>query len=68
LVPAVANGLWAYLVSSLFLGIFDFSAMAILQCFCVNFELGGNTYTPDALAGFIDKLEDEAAGAEGSDY
>lgn len=30
LVPAIANGLWAYLISSLYLGIFDFSAMAIL--------------------------------------
>ena len=59
MVPAIANGLWAFLVSSLFLGIFDFSGMAILQCFCVNYELGGTKYTPDSLVDFIDKLENE---------
>lgn len=66
LVPAIANGLWAYLCASLFLGIFDFSAMAILQCFCVNYELGGTCYTPDALVDFIDQLEEaEAKDSEG---
>ena len=61
LVPAVANGLWAFLVASLFLGIFDFSGMAILQCFLVNEELGGTKYTPDSLKDFIEISEEEHA-------
>merc|ERR1719379_1054151 len=59
LVPAIANGIWAFLVSSLYLGIFDFSAMAILQCFLVNHETGGNRNTPESLKPFIESLEDD---------
>jgi hypothetical protein len=59
LVPAIANGVWAFLVASLYLGIFDFSAMAILQCFLVNHECGGNTFTPESLKPFIEQLEDD---------
>jgi hypothetical protein len=68
LVPAIANALWAYLVSSLFLGIFDFSAMAILQCFCVNYEIGGTAYTPDALVDFIEEMEDAESKRDGANY
>lgn len=68
LVPAIAMGLWAYLCASLFLGIFDFSAMAILQCFCVNEELGGTCYTPDALKGFIDEQDKNEAERSGKEH
>jgi hypothetical protein len=68
LVPAIVIALWAYLVSSLFLGIFDFSAMAILQCFCVNYEIGGTTFTPAALVDFIDEIEENEANKEGATY
>jgi len=68
LVPAIFIGIWAYLVSSLYLGIFEFSSMAILQCFIFNEEIGGKDYTPDALRPFIQQLDEDEHKADPDNY
>lgn len=39
----------AYMVASVFLAIFTFTASTILQCFLLDEEVGGGNRTPDAL-------------------
>ena len=43
----------AYLVASVFLAIFTFTASTILQCFLLDEEVGGGNRTPDALQTFL---------------
>ena len=56
-VPGFIIFLVAWIVSALFLTIFDFACLAILQCFLTNKEMGGTVATPDSLKDFIDKEE-----------
>jgi hypothetical protein len=51
-------GIWAYMVSSIFLSLFEDSAITILYCFILDEEHGGSTKTPDSLRQFLD-LADE---------
>lgn len=40
MLPAIFSAVIAYLIATLFLSIFDFSALAILQCFITQEEAG----------------------------
>jgi ABC-type antimicrobial peptide transport system permease subunit len=35
-IPAVIVALFAYMISSVFLSVYDFSALTILHCFCLD--------------------------------
>lgn len=37
-IPAIFAVLFAYMISSVFLTVFDFSALTILHCFCLDEE------------------------------
>lgn len=56
-VPAGIVALVAYLVANLFLGIFDFAALAILHCYILEKDHGASIHTPDALKKFFDKKQ-----------
>jgi len=58
-VPAFCIFLFSWVIASLFLSIFDFACLAILQCFIQNKEMGGTVNTPDSLKDFIDKEDDK---------
>lgn len=60
-VPAFIIFLISWVVSSLFLSIFDFASLAILQCFLTNMEMGGTAIAPDSLKDFVEKEEKEYA-------
>ncbi len=47
----------AYILSSIFLSVFSFSATAILHCFLVDEEVGGGRQ-PKSLQPFIDRNEE----------
>lgn len=56
--PVIIVVFIAYLISSVFLSIFSFSATAILHCFILDSELakkGGRNATPESLTPFIEK-------------
>lgn len=53
-VPATIIGVFAYLISSMFLSVFDFSALTILHSFCLDEEQGGSRNTPEGLKNFLD--------------
>lgn len=53
-VPAVVVGIFAYMIASIFLAVFDFSALTILHCFSLDEEQGGSRNTPDGLKKFLD--------------
>jgi hypothetical protein len=42
------------MIASIFLSVFDFSALTILHCFCLDEEQGGSRNTPDGLKKFLD--------------
>jgi hypothetical protein len=46
--------IFAYMIASIFLSVFDFSALTILHCFCLDEEQGGSANTPDGLRKFLD--------------
>jgi hypothetical protein len=50
---------WAYMVSSIFLSIFEDSALTILYCFILDEEFGGSTKTPDSLRPFLDIADEK---------
>lgn len=57
ILPAVLIGLVAYFVGSLFLSVFSFSCTAILHCFILDEDTGGDdSMTPESLVSFIDKV------------
>ena len=58
-VPAIVVAIAAYLIASLFISLFDFAALTILQCFLVNIEMGGTVTTPDSLKPFIEQVEQQ---------
>jgi len=58
IVPAVIVGFAAYIVSSIFLSVFDFAALAILHCFIMDQDFGGSTRTPQSLQPFLDKNDE----------
>ncbi len=52
----------AYLISSVFISLFSFSATTILHCFIVDSELStqagrSNAHTPQSLQPFLEKNE-----------
>jgi hypothetical protein len=51
---------FAYLVSGVFLSLFQDSALTILHCFCLDEEQGGGRNTPEELKGFIDMADEQA--------
>ena len=53
-VPATIIAVFAYLTASMFLSVFDFSALTILHAFCLDEEQGGSRNTPDGLKKFLD--------------
>lgn len=58
-VPAFVVLLIAWLVAGLFISIFDFSCLTILQCFLTSKEVaektGGRIYAPPSLRGYLRK-------------
>jgi hypothetical protein len=42
------------MIASVFLAVFDFSALTILHCFSLDEEQGGSRNTPDGLRKFLD--------------
>jgi hypothetical protein len=66
---------YAYVVASLFLTIFSFSARTILHCFLLDEENGGSRDTPECLKKFIDDFDEskgqdkeEDGGKTGKDF
>jgi choline transporter-like protein 2/4/5 len=63
--PAFIIGFFAYMVSGVFLSLFQDSALTILHCFCLDEELkkdgrGGQlNFTPACLTGFIEMADTE---------
>ena len=62
-IPAFIVALIAYLVSSLFLTIYDFSSLAILHCFLMDEDFGGSEKTPKSLTKFLE-INDEMANVD----
>jgi hypothetical protein len=62
-VPAFVVLLVAWLVAGLFISIFDFSSLTILQCFLTSKEVsqstGGRIYAPPSLRGYLRKTGEE---------
>lgn len=58
-VPAFVVLLIAWLVAGLFISIFDFSCLTILQCFLTSKEVasekGGKIFAPASLRGYLRK-------------
>ena len=67
-IPAILVAVIAYVVGSLFLSIFSFSSTAILHCFILNEDTGGDVPPPKSLQPFLDyndKVNAEKADAHG---
>jgi choline transporter-like protein 2/4/5 len=62
--PMVMVGIITFIVSSLFLTVFSFSALSILQCFILDEDTGGSTKTPDSLKPFIEGSEKAQAAKD----
>jgi len=54
-IPAILLSLFGYMVGSLFLSVFSFSATAILHCFILDEDTGGARFRPDSLKSFVDE-------------
>ena len=54
IVFAVITAIIAVVITTLFLTIFDFSSLAILQCFLLDEDFGGSSKTPESLKPFLD--------------
>lgn len=69
-IVALLVSFWAYMVASIFLSLFEDSAITILYCFILDEEHGGSTRTPDSLRPFLDMADEkfkERAGEEGGE-
>jgi len=69
-IVALLISFWAYMVASIFLSLFEDSAITILYCFILDEEHGGSTRTPDSLRPFLDMADEkfkERAGEEGGE-
>jgi len=53
-IPAILVSLFAYMIGSMFLSVFTFSASAIVHCFLLDEETGGSKDTPTYLQSFLD--------------
>jgi len=62
---ALLISFWAYMVASIFLSLFEDSAITILYCFILDEEHGGSTRTPDSLRGFLDIADKKFDGRAG---
>jgi hypothetical protein len=59
-IPAFLIGLFAYMIATIFLSVYDFSALTILHCFCLDESQGsGSRNTPDGLKKFLEKDNEE---------
>lgn len=61
IVFAVITAIIALVITTLFLTIFDFSSLAILQCFLLDEDLGGSKKTPDSLKPFLEMTFDNGS-------
>jgi len=64
IVPIAVIFLFAYLISSVFIGIFDAGCNTILQCYLMDKEMGGQDdekHVPKGLRGFLDKIKKSPA-------
>ena len=52
--PCVVVGCIAFVVSTMFLNVFSFSSLTILQCFLLDEDFGGSNRTPQSLQKFLD--------------
>jgi hypothetical protein len=66
-VCALLISFWAYMVSSIFLSLFEDSAITILYCFILDEEHGGSTKTPDSLRPFLDLADEKFVDRAGRD-
>jgi hypothetical protein len=58
-IPAFIIAVFAYAISNVFLSVYDFSALTILHCFCLDESQPGPTKnTPDGLKSFLEKDEE----------
>jgi len=58
-IPAAIVGIFAYMISTIFLSVYDFAALTILHCFCLDEQQGtGTRNTPDGLKSFLEKDEE----------
>lgn len=70
IVPVVIVVILSYIVGSIFLSVFSFSATAILHAFLLNEEIGGSIHPPQSLEEFIrnnDKQYDKEKYKKGGD-
>lgn len=58
LIPAMCILCYSYVVASLFITIFSFSARTILHCFLLDEENGGSKDTPQCLKAFLDYCDE----------
>lgn len=65
-IPAIIIGMFAWLVASLFLSIYEFGTLAILHCFILNEDLGGKVNTPESLVAFLDETKRYDENVEGT--
>merc|ERR1711934_1061389 len=66
LIPAVLIGIVAYLVGSMFLSVFSFACTAILHCFILDEDTGGDgSITPDSLEPFLKKVAPDRVSKKG---
>jgi len=63
--PVIVVCIIAYILASVFLSVYSFAANAILHCYLVDEEVGGNRQ-PASLQEFIDKNESYNKGKGGS--
>ena len=66
-VCALLMSFWTYMVASIFLSLFEDSAITILYCFILDEEHGGSTKTPDALKQFLDIADEKFTERAGRD-
>jgi hypothetical protein len=53
-VPAIVVAIDVYFIASIFVSLFEFASLTILQCLFVNIEMGRALTTPDSLEPFIE--------------
>lgn len=63
---AVIVGVIAYIISTLFLTLFEFAGLTILHCFIFDEDVGGGARTPDSLKPYLKMNEDEKGEDDGS--
>lgn len=65
--PMIAIFLISYVVSGMFMGVFDMSIKTILHCFVADEEMFNGAYADRALVQWIDSCQREEADQSGND-